>query len=530
MVLAVNGHSDAVHQAGGRDHHLGVVLGPAEVGDDPRDHAAPEEQTGEPQADVGDDLDVDPAVSGTVRQMATKPTYDYIIRVSELGERDEHQTVTIPEQRGKCAAEIERHGGRPGIELNAVDVSGGVVIDSPAYAQALGRVQSGQTAGIVVAYSSRFARNAWAVGRYLEQLKKADGELWFCDRPGIDYRTPSGAIIVSVDAVMNANYLAECKTKAEHTLRHNILERGIPSKCPFGYQRNEDGPADPARDRKALVPDPQTAPTVQRIFQMRVDGFSWVAIADETGLTVPTVRGIVRNESYLGVVQYRRREYRKGAQTGDVLRREGCHEPLVSTTLWKAAQSSMTVQHSGTYEAGIAGGLLICGSCGGRLAVAGSSKYLTYGCRHQRNGGKCESPVFVLKSRADEYVEQQVLDALDAIEPARGDNGKVERLAAERENAKARFDRALERSLMLDDPSKAQALLSGAEASYDAAQGALDDATSRAETMDGLLPTRKHYPARSLDERRRIASALIASIAVGPKAGRIEDRFTITLR
>ncbi len=308
--------------------------------------------------------------------MATTKTYDYIIRVSELGERDEHQTITIPEQRTKCVAEIQRVGGRVGVELNAVDVSGGVVIDSPAYGQALERVQRGDTAGIVVAYSSRFARNAWAVGRYLEQLKKADGELWFCDRPGIDYRTPSGAIIVSVDAVMNDNYLVECKTKAESTLRQNILLRGIPSKAPYGYLRNEDGPNDPLRDPKALAPDPRTAPTVRAIFQMRSDGFSWVAIAGKTGLTVPTVRGIVRNECYLGVVQYKRREYRKGAQTGEVLRKDGCHEPLVSKALWKAAQSSTTVQRSGTYEAGIAGGLLICGSCGGKLAVAGSGSNL----------------------------------------------------------------------------------------------------------------------------------------------------------
>jgi DNA invertase Pin-like site-specific DNA recombinase len=462
--------------------------------------------------------------------MTTPRTYDFIIRVSELGERDENQTITIPEQRAKCVAEIERIGGRVGIELNAVDVSGGVVIDSPAYARALGRVQSGETAGIVVAYSSRFARNAWAVGRYLEQLKKADGELWFCDRPGIDYRTPSGAIIVSVDAVMNDNYLVECKTKAESTLRRNILERGIPSKCPYGYRRNENGSKDPTRDPKSLEPDPDTAPTVQRIFQMRSDGFSWVAIAAEAGLSHPTVQGIVRNESYLGVVQYKRREYRKGAQTGDVLRKDGCHEPLVSKALWKAAQSSTTVQRSGTYEAGIAGGLLICGSCGGRLAVAGSASFLTYGCRRQRNGGRCKAPVFVLKSRSDEFVERQVLAALDAIEPTRGDNGNVERLAEARDEAQARFDTALERSLMLKDPSKAQTLLSSAEAALDAAQSALDDGTMRAESVDGLLPTLEHWQTLSLDQRRRVAGALFASITVGPKAAHVEDRFTVLAR
>jgi DNA invertase Pin-like site-specific DNA recombinase len=468
--------------------------------------------------------------------MPKPKTYDFIIRVSELGERDEHQTITIPEQRDKCLAEIERIGGRAGIELNAVDVSGGVVIDSPAYANALTRVQSGETAGIVVAYSSRFARNAWAVGRYLEQLKKADGELWFCDRPGIDYRTPSGAIIVSVDAVMNANYLQETKDKAEHALRHNILVRGIPSKCPFGYRRNEDGPNDPTRDPKALTPNPATAPTVERIFRARADGRSWVDIAAETDLSVPTVRGIVRNEAYLGVVQYKRREYRKGARTGEVLRKDGCHEPLVPPALWKAAQSSTTVQRSGTYAAGIAGGLLVCGSCGGRLAVAGSATNLTYGCRRQRNGGKCKAPVFVLKGRADEFVERQVLEALTAIEPARGDDGQLARLSEARDVAQHSFDTALERSLMLSDPARAQALLTRTESALDAAQDALDDATADADTIEGLLPSATHWSELSDDARRRVAGALIDRIVVGPcgvrgrRVGSVEDRFTVLVR
>jgi DNA invertase Pin-like site-specific DNA recombinase len=461
-------------------------------------------------------------------------TYDYVIRVSELGDRDSDATLTIPEQEARCLAEIARHGGRPGLKLDAVDVSGGVVIDSPAYKKALKRVESRQSAGIVVAYSSRFARNWTAVGRYLEALQKAapgGGELWFADRPDIDYRTPSGAIVVSMDSVMNANYLAETKSKAEHTLRHNVLVRGIPSKCPYGYVRNEDSvEPDPDRDPKALVPDPETAPTVQTIFRLRADGCSWVDISSETGVSVPTIRGIIRNVSYLGVVQYRRREHRKGAKTGEVLRKEGCHEPLVSKALWKAAQSSTTVQRSGRYEAGIAGGLLRCGHCGGKLAVAGSEANLTYGCRRQRNGGKCGAPVFVLKDRADDFVEARVLDALSAIEPARGDGGEVGRLTEARDQAQAQFDTALERSLMLSDPEKAQTLLTRVEKALEAAQSALEDALTQAETVDGLLPTVEHWSGLDLDQRRRVARALITSVSVGPRAGTIEDRFTVSLR
>jgi hypothetical protein len=342
--------------------------------------------------------------------------YDYVIRVSALGDRDEDTTITIPEQREKCRAEIARHGGRVGQEINAIDVSGGVVIGSPAYQEALARVQAKTTKGHVVAYSSRFARNAWAVGRYLEQLKAADGELWFCDRPGIDYRTPSGAIIVSVDAVMNDNYLQECKSKAEATLLRNILEHGIPSQVAYGYMRNAQYDAkgvmisrvNPDRHPKTLVRDPETAPVVRRVFRLRADGRSWVEISDETGLTVASIISIVGNETYLGVVQYRRRTYRRGKPAGEVVRNPDGHEPLVTRALWKAAQAASGIQPNGDYAAGIAGGLLYCGTCGGKLEVAGSKPNLTYGCRRQpRIRGGRQRKCTLMPPREDNPIPQR---------------------------------------------------------------------------------------------------------------------------
>jgi hypothetical protein len=140
---------------------------------------------------------------------------------------------------------------------------------------ALHRVQDGLTAGIVTAYGSRFARNAWAVGRFLEQLKAAGGELWFCDRPDIDYRTPSGTIIVSVDSAMNANYLDECKTKAEATIARNILGRGIVNAVAYGYMRDPQ-----AADPKAIIPI--------RLLRRSFDGSSTSASADVRGRASPT--------------------------------------------------------------------------------------------------------------------------------------------------------------------------------------------------------------------------------------------------
>ena len=102
---------------------------------------------------------------------------------------------------------------------------------------------------------------------------------------------------------------------------------------------------DPDRHAKALVPDKHTASTVKRIFKLRGDGESWTGIADQLdnaripspGLrwTVQTLRGIVANEAYLGVVVL-----------GD-RRHEGAHKPLVTPAQWRAAQTTGTITRNG---------------------------------------------------------------------------------------------------------------------------------------------------------------------------------------
>jgi DNA invertase Pin-like site-specific DNA recombinase len=460
-------------------------------------------------------------------------TYDYIIRVSELGERDEDQTVTIPEQHERCRAEIERQHGRVGRALDAVDVSGGVVIDSDAYQLALQRVQQGTTAGIVVAYSSRFARNVWAVGRYLEALKLAGGELWFCDRPDIDYRTPSGAIIVSIDAVMNDNYLQECKSKAEATIQRNIIERGIVNVVPYGYRRD---PA--ADDSKAIIPD-ETAPIVRRIFTERLDGRSWSSIARQltadsiptprggVAWSVPTVRNIVSNETYVGTAKYQRRTYRKGERTGEVVRHENAHEPLVSRAVWKAAQSSETVQRTGKLVAGITGRLAVCPSCGGKLSVAGSEPHLTYGCRRQRNGGKCPAPVYITKRIVDDVVEAAVRGALQGRIGTTPET-RIGELVAVEAQAREELERFVEIASAIDQTVFENGLAQR--------QGRLDAAsTERQQEEDRIgvatsLPSAEAFEQLSVDDRRRVAAVLIREVRISPAGGPPRDRITVVWR
>jgi hypothetical protein len=243
---------------------------------------------------------------------------------------------------------------------------------------------------------------------------------------------------------------------------------------------------------------------------------------------VSTLRGIVANEAYLGVVQYKRREHRRGKRTGEVVRVENAHQPLVSRAAWTAAQAASTVQRTGNFVAGIVGKLAVCPSCGGKLSVAGSGKNLTYGCRRQRNAGKCPAPVFITKRIADEVVEAAVRGALVGRVGTSPETRLAELYALE---AAAREE--LERYVEIAAAIDGQAFQKGLAVR----QERLDVAAAereREEARVGLattLPSVEAFERLHLNDRRRVAAALIREVRIALAAGgRPQDRVTIVWR
>jgi recombinase/recombinase-like zinc beta ribbon protein/resolvase-like protein len=448
-------------------------------------------------------------------------TYDTIIRVSRMGDRPESadSTMTVDDQRARATEEIDRVGGRVGREHMALDVSGHTAIDSPAFRAALGRVRAGEADGIAFGYGDRLGRNWWNAGRFFTELERAGGELLI---PGSrdDYRTEDGRTRMGIDAVMDERLWWRYKTRGESTADRVIFERGVANVVPYGYQRNggRDGRGEKIRpdlDGKALVPDPKTAPIVRKVFEERVAGSSWTSIAaplNATGVpaprgdvwTVSTLRSIVRNEAYVGVVRYRER------------RNESAHEALVTRGVFRTAQAARSVQRNGTYAAGVAGGLVRCSSCGGNMVVAGSKKYLTYGCRRQDRGGRCPHPVHITKRIVDELIDREVRAAL------KGKVGTAPQIALAQaiEEERATQDELsayVEVASALDRATFERGLTTRRER-LDAAR----DARVAEETRAGLveeLPTPEAYDNSPLEDRRRFAAALIREVIIAPASG-----------
>jgi hypothetical protein len=344
--------------------------------------------------------------------------------------------------------------------------------------------------------------------------------------PGIDYRTPEGRQLTMMRGFANEEKYFSSKRRGDN-VADQVVARGVANRVPYGYRRN-DG-VDPAKDTKALVPDPDHAPVIRRIFQLRLEGrrvAEIIRILNDAGIPSPkgrrwsrsTVETILRNEAYTGVVILGER------------RNENAQEPLVSKADWRRAQSTRAVTLSGTYRAGLAGGLIVCSGCGGPLKVAGQPGKLVYSCRSTGTAnGDCPRPVHVTKAIADEVVTTAIVEALNSKQVAFLSSGQELKDARhDLEEANEAKAKVLAKVDLLTDAELEEALVSKREA-IELAQRRYDEALAQAEATEDLPETGSAFSKLDEIDQRRTARTLIDRVTVSPPVagGTPEDRLDV---
>jgi DNA invertase Pin-like site-specific DNA recombinase len=458
--------------------------------------------------------------------------YDTLIRVSKMNGRKESAdtTMTLTDQRSLIDGELRRVGGRKAKGFEALDQSDFTVLDSPVVEEIIQRVERGESNGLVIPYGDRLARNAWHLGGFFQRMEKAGGEIHDASMPGIDYRTPEGRQLTMMRGVSSEGVYFAAKRRGD-SVADAVVARGVPNAVPYGYRRNAvDGvKTDPARDAKALVPHPDHAAIVRRIFAMKLEGERIAAVVrtlNDAGIPSPrvkrwtaaTVETIVKNEVYTGVVILGER------------RREGAHEPLVTKANWRKAQGTRAVTLSGTYRAGIAGGLLFPPDSDHPLGVAGDAKHLTYSSRCAApSDGHPPTRVHVSKRAADAFVERTISEALDGqVLDVFASSRQLEDARAGLERARSELTAFLEMTDVLTK-DEMEIAIRPRRAKVETAQVAYDEVLAAAESAVDLPKDSSAFLA--LDElgKRRVARSLIERIVVSPavKGGTIEDRFRI---
>ena len=446
---------------------------------------------------------------------------DVYVRVSRVGGREGDSFISPSVQEERCRALATARGYEVGRVFTDLDQSGGTM-DRPAFNEALARIRSGESGGIIVARIDRFSRTMQGALNTLQEIEEAGGFLVECDGDW-DTSTPMGRF--GRDLVLRiAQLFVEQIAESWDVTRRTAVERGVTcNAAPAGYRKREDG---------VLVPS-EHAPAIRAAFEMRANGASQSDVARHLiGAGVPTawsreetarwsiraVQQLLRNRTYLG-------EARSGAYV-----KEGAHDPLVGRGVFHAVQELRGKARAASTSGGdgplLGGGLLKCGSCGKSLTLdttkVNGKRYGFYRCK---TNAACTSRVCVSQRQAEPYLEGIVRRSLAGAvyEPERAGSAELDALRAALEDAKEDLRELVES----DEPIPATVLAARGrvlEARAARAQEALDEA--EASTVAPLtLPTSvEAWDALSVPERRRIMTALLGRVVVRRGRGTMAER------
>ena len=141
----------------------------------------------------------------------------------------------------------------------------------PGFQNMLKHIDTGLVNTVITKDLSRLGRDMSESSYYAESFFPEHDIHYIAISDGFDSEQVN--MMAPFQFAMNDVYLRDCSRKIKQVLGQK-RERGEYCACPpFGYMRNP-------KDRTSIIPDPQTAPIVQHIYELAVKGHSAHAIAN----------------------------------------------------------------------------------------------------------------------------------------------------------------------------------------------------------------------------------------------------------
>ncbi|MDF0544047.1 MAG: recombinase family protein [Sphingobium sp.] len=201
-----------------------------------------------------------------------------------------------------------------------------------------------------------------------------------------------------IKVLMAKNYVDNLSEEARKGMIEKAKQGIWPTHAPIGYL-NVVGP----HGKKIIVPDPDMAPIVTRVFEWfetgsyslkevtakaRADGLRYRRSGRPVGLS--TIHYTLRNRLYAGAFEWAGRLY------------QGTHEPIVTTETWENVQEVLDGRSVSNVRAEplrfAFAGLITCGHCGcAVVAQMQRGRYIYYHC----SGFKQKCP--------EKYVREEAL-------------------------------------------------------------------------------------------------------------------------
>lgn len=324
---------------------------------------------------------------------------DGYLRVSAVRGRDVEAESYRTERDQREA--IERWAAREGHEVIAWHVErdvSGRKMSRPKFNLAMRRIEHHETGGVVVAYRSRFGRTMLGSLQAIQRIEAAGGVALAAD--GFDGRTPEGRLAIGI-MMLFAEYELERIDGNWRAAQSAAVARGIHiGIAPRGYMRLGPPRVEGGSPTGPLVPDPEWGPKVTEAFRRKAAGESLGALADRLGITVPSVRKMLSNRTYLGIARGPRG-----------LENPNAHPPLVDADTFALCTPGRYGERSSAAPVRVLGGLVRCAGCGYAMASVGGSGARgvdAYACRGRHAGGRCTATAGVTERLLNAWVANQV--------------------------------------------------------------------------------------------------------------------------
>lgn len=268
---------------------------------------------------------------------------------------------------------------------------------------------------ILVWKFSRFARNQEESILYKSLLKRSNVSCVSISEPVVD--GPFGSLIERILEWMDEYYSIRLSGEVKRGMMQKALNGGYSGKIPFGYIMGED---------KIPIIEPAQAHVVKIIFDRYVNQKESISnityslnragyrTANGNRFERRIIHYILQNPFYVGKIRWNYAPRARGKKKdGDVVIRDGKHEPLVSEFLFEQAQkrlqSSYEQFHSSERRVpSVAAkhwlsGILKCANCGASLAYTNGKSNKSFRC-WKYNKGICDKSSYVPAAKAEQYV------------------------------------------------------------------------------------------------------------------------------
>lgn len=289
-------------------------------------------------------------------------------------------------------------------EIYTDDGYSGLNFDRPGFNAMLDDIIAGKIHTVVTKDLSRLGRDHLTVGHYTEIYFPTHNVRYIAINDGVDTSNAQSSDFAALKNVINEFYSRDSSRKIKAAIVARSKDGKYRAKvAPFGYLKDPD-------DHNHLIPDPETAAYVEKIFELCASGWGNHRIRDylrEQKVGCPswfqhsrdlqdlshmfpdegsryiwrpdTLRLLIRNRVYVGDCVMCRSTHvfktkrRKKNNEKDWIVVKNTHEPLVSRELFNRANELVSVRRA-AYKETLSGyqsvfaGLLKCHDCGKALS------------------------------------------------------------------------------------------------------------------------------------------------------------------